>query len=578
MPIFYDNLGFKEIINDEKVAGGIFARAFLEGKPVMGYYGCPYMNDHYGDAQFIVRTRVHKDENSIEAVGLDTHADSNSIWKVRLSEISLSDPTDDFLSRRCAVTRENGEGMTIINIVNADILPSFAPDEIYSLQMIAFPVHIQYFTSQEEYENSVGPENDIGSKTLLGEGSVLPIGFLSNHMVDRNGKRINDKTEDTKLDDYVAVKGTVKKLYHGILKFGNEEYSAFIRCIIDTEYGELEIDHVIEDVDEAERSNIRVGAVVCATCVLSADAAIGEYADGFVRNEENSLRLMRYTWMGGDPERLRCALRENCVYKADSSGKTYEGIDAIINKIKTVQTASKHKYITHYATIQAVEKTPADYKVGTRCIVLASDEPDNYESIGFISVDEKGYITHIHTSRDSRYHFKIDELPKKDLIEDVILPESYRDSMVMRARYHGFFGNVDEDPYEIRDRAYNDISEHYDLVNAIWDMVPEDIEIPGWDEVESVFGYLFAKGMEGAYTGMPEELSQDGWNEEYATTLEGDSFKKIQYAYMYGKQFYTDFVNFRIGKDNSFWEELKEASAFVYSLGRQCADLFMSGN
>ncbi len=575
MPIFYDNLGLGELVDDEKVAGGLLVRAVQEGKPVLGYYGCPYINYHYGDAQYIVRTHVKKDDKAIEVFGLDTHADSNSIWKVRLSEISLKEPSDDFLSRRCAVTRETGEGMTIINIVNADILPSFAPDEIYSLQMIAFPVHIQYFDSQEEYENSVDSEDGIRRKTLLGEGSVFPVGFMSNHMVTRDGKRINDKPEDPEIDDYVAVKGTVKKLYHGILKFDAEEYRAFIRCIIDTEYGELELNHIIDDVDESERSNVKVGAVVCATCVLSADAAINEYADGLVRNEENALKLMRYTWMGGDPERLRYVLRENCIYTADSSGKTYEGIDAIIDKIKTVQTESEHKYITHYATIQSVEGEAADYKVGTRCIVLASDEPDNYESIGFVSVDEEGYITHIHTSMDSRYHFKINELPKKELIDDVVLPESYRDSMVMRARYHGFFGD-DVDPYEIRDRAFDNISEHFDLVNVIWDLMPSEIEVPGRNELENVFGYLFAKGMEAAYTGKDEELSREGWNEEYVTSLEGDLLKKIQYAYRYGKQFYTDFDNFHIERNDFFMDELKEAAVFVYSLGRQCSALFLA--
>lgn len=50
-----------------------------------------------------------------------------------------------------------------------------------------------------------------------------------------------------------------------------------------------------------------------------------------------------------------------------------------------------------------------EYPVGTRCIVLADGDADDYESIAFMTMDDNGMITKIKISTDGRYHFKIDE-------------------------------------------------------------------------------------------------------------------------------------------------------------------------
>lgn len=574
MPNFMEHIGFDGMMESEEDVMGLVGYAIENGKPVIGYYGHPYINHHIGDAQLIVRTQIKHEDEKIEVVGFDTHADSNTIWKVRLHEMNIDDDEDP-TSKRVMVTREDGSGMTVVNIVNSDVLPSFAKDEIYSLQMIAFPTDIKYYATSEDYENEGKLDVD-GKHWLLGEGSVLPLGFMSNHMV--SGKEdIDEKKEiDPEKDDIVVVRGVVKNLYYGVLDNGDEKIRAFIRCIIETEYGDLEIDHGFEAVDEEDRKNIKVGSTVVAMVVLSGDAANYEYADGFVKDEEHNLRLIRYTFINGDPERLRLVLSDDAEYSLDSNGKTYKGKDDIISRIKYVQENGDHKYYAHMATITSIEDDGYSdfvYPVGTRCVILASEDGNDYESIAFVTTDDQGFITKIHTSMDSKYHFKIDELPSRN--GDFELPESYQECMINRARFHGFHDNDVEEMLEqvkISDRDEAAVKKLL-LVNS------EDKDLINQEIAENIFGYVFAKGIEDyAFTEL-ELIPVSGYSLHafdgiLDTEAEGELKEKLEYAMKYGKQFLKDFNNY-MGPEDVYIVEMMEALKYVHALGKACAPWYL---
>ena len=78
------------------------------------------------------------------------------------------------------------------------------------------------------------------------------------------------------------------------MEFGKEKHNAYIRCIIGTQYGDLELVHTIDQVAEEQRCNIKAGAIVSGAFVLSGDAAIYEYEKGMVLDAEHDLRLLRF--------------------------------------------------------------------------------------------------------------------------------------------------------------------------------------------------------------------------------------------------------------------------------------------
>ncbi len=89
--------------------------------------------------------------------------------------------------------------------------------------------------------------------------------------------------------------------------------------------------------------------------------------------------------------------------------KSYHGARSIIDRFTYIHNNRDSEYSTYFATITEIDEPGMEYPVGTRCIVLADGDADDYESIAFMTMDDNGMITKIKISTDGRYHFKIDE-------------------------------------------------------------------------------------------------------------------------------------------------------------------------
>lgn len=404
-----EHLGLDFLAETEEQMSALCSCIVQKGEPIVGYYGSPYLNLHFGDAQLILRTRRDDKEQCLEVVGLDTHVAGNSVWDVRFSGVNIARRDADPLSRRCAIRRaSDGGGLAVVTIVNADVLPSFAEGETCRLQMIAFPSSIEYFEDGEAYA-AAQPERDDGKKWLLADGALLPTGLLHN----RDPRR-DDFDSDDDLDDLTLIRGTVKALYHGVIQFDEEEHNAFIRCVIGTGYGDLEIVHTLDEVAEAQRDSIRVGATVYGVFTLSGDAAIYEYERGAVHSEANDLAILRATLAGADPERIRSVFAEDAVYRAGCSGAVYRGRDAIVERLRTVSEEGESRCFAHMATVVSVDEgdEPLPYGAGKRCLVLAYGDEDAYDTLAFADIDEEGRIAALVTSGESRYHFRLDDPPR----------------------------------------------------------------------------------------------------------------------------------------------------------------------
>lgn len=432
MANFFENMDMGFVWDfDEDDFRALMALICSDGNPITGYYGLPYINYHFNSAQVILQTQLN-DTGSLEIAQIDTHVSGSCVWKLRISGFDIE--PDDALktSKQCVLSSiEDNSGMLVVNIVNADVLPSYMEGDEITVQMVAYAENVDYFASEEEYRESCS-KDDKGTTGGLASGAVFPMGILVNHRVKEGEEEIACAEDDVFTPQYsdslMLVKGEVKAFRKGHI-FKDEQGPGFVRCIIDTHFGELEIVHSIRDVNKSQLENLRTGAIVSAVVYLSGDVAIYEYENGIVRDEEHNLRALRYSMTGGDASRLASILAPDVVYTSEVTGRTFKGREAVIDRIDFVNKYAEEEYFSHMATITSVQSPedeghpdpeaggssddarhdPPDYDAGKRCAILCFGDKSRFESILFIECNEDGLITRILTSNDSRYRFRLDD-------------------------------------------------------------------------------------------------------------------------------------------------------------------------
>lgn len=580
-----ENYGLGFFAEDDNSLMGFVGYITSEGKGLTGYYGTPYLFKPMGSVEFWVKTEK-KPGGNLEIAGFDSHCGNTCVWEMIHSGIDITPKDASKLERVIMFNRSNThDGLLPIEVITADVLPSYMKDDKIAMQVVALPLDINYYANEDEYAEAQ-PSDENGKKWLMATGSMAALAFLYNHAPGRY-----EQGKDYETDRYIQFTATVKKLYHGTFEMNGEKHNAFIRCFADTEYGELEFDHTLEQVPEELRDNIRVGAVISGTCILSGDVAIKEYDQGIVKDFDHNLRLMRYTLVKGDPERLESVLATDAVYETDTSGKKYSGARAIIDRIAYVHNNRDSEYSAYLATITETDDENMEYSVGTRCIVLAPGEAEDYESIAFITVDLNGMISKIKISTDSRYHFKVDQSVKvKTPLDDYKIPDDVSEPIILRAKFHGI---IDD---EIEESSITeDISDYHLLEQNAQRMLDALQENPQPDVEQAfanVFGYLFAKALEQTIN---ENKDDAGYNTrltasfrpgeafagEISSTLSPEEHAVLKRTMRLGAQFYTDFktyIQMTDAGEAEFVKIFKQAAVVVQRLGQMYSDSCFENN
>ena len=573
------NYGLEFLKDDDKTYMGLVGFCVQEGKAVTGYYGSPYLFMPMGSVEFWVKTE-RKENGNLSVAGFDSHSGNSCVWDVAHSGIDVTTSEDSKLEKVIMFNKAGTcSGLLPIEVINADVLPGLMKGDKAKIQVVALPVDINYYANEDDYANAQ-PEDENGKKWMMAVGSMAAISFLYNHAPERY-----EKEKDYLTDRFVQFSAVVKKLYHGVFELNGEKHNAYIRCFADTEFGELEFAHTLEQVPEELRDNIRVGAIISGTCVLSGDVAINEYEKGFIKDFEHNLRLLRYTFERGDPERLNSVLATDAVYESDTSGKRCVGPREIIDRFHCVQDNHGIEYNTFYATITTTDEENLEYPVGTRCIVLADAEDDGYESIAFITVNEEGKITRIKISKDSRYHFEIDrpEIVENPL-DDCKIPDSVLTPLVLRAKFNGI---IDDD---IEENTVVDTIPDYSILeqNAkkMLDALQKNPQPDAEKAFENIIGYLFAKAIERADNNRESRpgigmhlaasyIPSEALAGKITSTLPSDKHDVLERAMKMGRQFYKDirfFAQMNDTGEDDFVELFLQAAVIVQRLGQMYAE------
>lgn len=572
---YLKNVGLEEFDNEEGF-DTLIKYSLDKGYIITGYSGNPYINTHCGSAEIIIPTQKNEETEKYDLIGFNTHATGNAVWKIRIREELNTEKKNGMEKSLLIGKADSDSGLTVVNVVNADVWPSFLEDDIYNLQMVAFAEDIDYFENEDAYNRSL-PKDDLGRRFGIGEGCVFPAGFLKSRTDEESRKK------RVVLDEYTIVRGTVTGFQTGKIQFLDEEESqAFIYCNVETEYGKLQIIHTYDQIKESQKDNLKAGSTVVAICYLSGDAAIYEYEKGIVRDEEHHLRAIRNAIMNGNASRLKSILADNVIYISDNSNATYDGCDNVIDRLTYVHNVTEHKYYSYMATISGVKEEGTTYEIGKRCVVLATDNPNNYDSILFIECNEKEDVIKLHISADSRYTFHIDESPYESteyLPEFTSGMKDYEHAMYMRGEYMTFLDGNEEEFFNTSNEEFVN-----DLNNIKLILGDRNSREPITDEnLKNISGYLFAKSIEVTYakTKLVKVFSDiqysadNAWNGEYDSVFDGELLQKLKTAMKHGRNFGIDFINHVEKEDAYYREELLNALVLVQRFGRQCALEYM---
>ena len=400
--MFYiENLGLEFLTDTEENAMALCSAVCAQGKPIVGYYDRAYLNHEFGWPQFIVRTGPTGEDNKVEVKGMDVHLSGVTHWTFGIRHATHSVENEDPLTRKVfAYKTDDGSGAAMIHLVNADVLPSFLPDDEITAQMVGFPVDIHYYEDEEKYAESQEGELD-GKKLLLGNGTIFPVGLLSHK---------ENKTSEE--EDLMLIRGTVKSAQMGLVQFGEDKGWNFVDVVIGTQFGDLEIVHTLEQISEPERKIIKEGAIVNGLFMLSGDVAIKDYKEGYILDFKHNLALLRHTLQAGEAERLKVVLSDDAEYYSEWADETYIGKDAIVDRLNYVQDSNPERpFFAHYAIITDIVDGDEEvtHDVGERCIIIALENEDKLDSICFMECNDDNKITRIEVTRNPRYRFKIDE-------------------------------------------------------------------------------------------------------------------------------------------------------------------------
>ena len=238
------------------------------------------------------------------------------------------------------------------------------------------------------------------------------------------------------------------------------------------------------------------------------------------------------------------------------------------------------------ATITEIDpEADLKYAVGERCVVLAADEENNYESIAFIQCNDDGMITRIDVSTDSRYRFKIDEKPvHKTPLDDIEIPDSVVDPIVLRAQFHGLIDEVNSAESIVAHLSdYDSLKFNVDqMLEALKKNSEPDIEVA----LENLFGYLFAKAIEqeineasfdpSSKTKLTASYSpDDAFKGVIHSTFDAEKHSELEKKMKLGRQFYNDYKHFTVMKDLSeddFEETITLALIAVQRIGQICSE------
>ncbi len=353
MAMRLDSFALTELAAKPEDAFRLASLAMAEGRRVPGYGG-DYYYYPMGDAAAVIRTRLDPDTGEEELLGMDTHAVTACQWECRVVKDVTPEEAGP-LSRRVLVKRDERDGLAVVDLICADVLPDLREGDMLRLGMVGFPLRISY--------------DEGGSEDVV------------------------EAQRDT-----VLLQGVVKDAKVGETFLGMEPLTKFVSITVSTSMGDIELCHPMEMVPEGQQDLVKPGTVVSALCALSGDCAVGEYAGGIVFDESRDLAVLSAFFREGDAARLRPLLHGGCVCTFLENRQ--EGRDNALALLSVVQADLAAAGLTRCAA----GRLTGEGVRGRRCLLLGNGE--GFAFLCLPELDSLGRVREIAITNDPQVDFE----------------------------------------------------------------------------------------------------------------------------------------------------------------------------
>ncbi len=152
MGVFFKNFGMDIFAQEQYFA--FLTKCVCEEGEIFSGYACTYFYKNWGLAEMIVTVSPDAESGQNEVLGFNTHIMGNCFWKLRVSIMGIGSKKYDPYSYSLIFNDMDGHGLIPINIIHADVIPSFLKDDVVRMQVCAFPLLIHYFQDDSKCDDS----------------------------------------------------------------------------------------------------------------------------------------------------------------------------------------------------------------------------------------------------------------------------------------------------------------------------------------------------------------------------------------------------------------------------------------
>lgn len=430
MSLRMDCFQLEHLIEDEESIRVLLMAAVHEGIPVRAYSGL-YFNKWYKNLQIIAGSIIKDEEKSMEIVSSDTHCAGVSVWKCRvIKEITPKDSSELDMRLMVETLSEDEHGsksFTVVDVMNADILPSYAPGEIIHLQVIAKADQICFYADEEAFTKAEGrkvklPVDENGEReeqTLtIATGFPMPTGFMNNHSITTKEEAV--AVEFTDEDQWVYLRGKILELSTYSALFAgdgeHEEVKWVLPAIpVETYFGKIEIMFNATWIREEQKEHVAADNIISTVCEIQGDPLIYEYDKGMVIDIKNNMMAVRYAFSSGRMKRLLPILADNCRFYTEAHDKEIIGKEEIVKyldeKYRYITEDQKCRMFTAYGFVvnddEEIKQYNLEHKRGDPCITIGVDDGDQkgWSQFAFLEYDAEEKIYGINLTNGDHYQF-----------------------------------------------------------------------------------------------------------------------------------------------------------------------------
>jgi hypothetical protein len=208
-------------------------RHMIPGHKIFHGYKCDYLYKNFGYAEMIATLRDRYGDSAGYIIGFNNHKIGNCHWRLRVANSEIIDKDDiNPYFFKATFKERNGDGEIPINIIHADVVPSYLEDDEILMQIVAFPISVNYRSAPQDQD-----EIRTISTNLSFEG------------------------EEKTYRNCVLIKGQVRSVTKCEVQVGDNK-AVFFDVTVSTPLGAIELAHTIDFVETGQRHLIKNGKVL----------------------------------------------------------------------------------------------------------------------------------------------------------------------------------------------------------------------------------------------------------------------------------------------------------------------------